>query len=391
MRLNDRAALRALLGTLACFAAVTSACSSGDSQAPPGGRPPSRVATATVQAGPLVVRHQLSGRAQASQHATLAAGADGAMRRVLVQVGDRVSAGQLLFEVDPGILRADLAAAQATALTADEEQAQAARDAARVAAAGTEVVSGGEIEQAQSRAEQLSRRQAELRARVRQTRSRLSQQIVRAPFDGQIVQRLADPGDWVSAGSAVLELVDLDHVEVHAAADPSLLESVREGMPAAIRFGEARVAATVAGVVRAVDGSTGTAPLRVVAETHPAWLLPGRFVDVELELSVDEGGVVVSRDAIVRGVRGARVATVVNGAAVLVPVEVLAASGESVLVRPAVPGQRLEVGQAIVVRGNERLRPDEPVSVAEQDAAGEPAGAAPDSESHDPEPGSEAP
>lgn len=364
--------MRFLPPTVAWVLALAAGCGlvgcGGEAEAPaaPPARPPSRVATASVEDGPLAVSHRLTGRTVAAQEATLAAGADGAMRRILVRVGDRVEAGDLLFEVDPGILRADLAAVQATAATAEEEEAQAARDAARFRGAGPEAVAASEIEQAESRAEQLARRRAELSARVRQTRSRLAQQLVRAPFAGQVVQRMADEGDWVSAGAPVLRLVSMEDVEVHAAADPVLVARIAEGTPATLRFAGETLPASVAGVVRAIDSATGTAPLRIVptGSERPAWLLPGRFLDVEVELP-EEGGVVVPRDAVTYGVRGARVVRVVDGAAQIVAVEVVVQAGDRALVR----GEGLAAGQRVVTRGNERLRPGEAVTEGTEAAA----------------------
>jgi RND family efflux transporter MFP subunit len=360
------------VGLLGLLGVVALLGCGGDAEGPAGGapggggRPPSRVAVGVVESGPLAVRHRLTGRTAAEQEATLAAGANGAVGRVRVRVGDVVQAGDLLFDVDPSVARADLAAARATAATAAEEEAQAGRDAERFRGAGPEAVAATQIEQAESRAEQLARRRAELSARVRQTRSRLAQQIVRAPFAGQVVQRLADPGDWVSAGTPVLQLVSMDRVEVHAAVDPVLLARLSEGQEATLRFGGEALPARVAGVVRVIDSATGTAPLRLVpaTEERPAWLLPGRFLDVEIELPED-GGVVVPRDAVAYGVRGARVVRVVDGAARVVPVQVLVQSGE----RALVVGEGLAVGQQVVTRGNERLRPDEAVVVDGAEAA----------------------
>lgn len=376
VRLPTVSGLRLLVGLIGVVGSAGLVGCGGEAEAPasPPARPASRVAVGVSEAGPLLVRHRLTGRTAASQEATLAAGANGAVRRVLVRVGDRVQAGDLLFEVDPGIARADLAAAQALAATAAEEEAQAARDAARVRVAGPDAVPANQIEQAQSRAEQLARRQAELSARVRQTRSRLAQQIVRAPFAGQVVQRLADPGDWVSAGTPVLQLVSMDDVEVHAAVDPLLLARLSEGQAATLRFAGESLPARVAGVVRVIDSATGTAPLRVVPEgsERPLWLLPGRFLDVEIELPED-GGVVVPRDALAYGVRGARVVLVVDGVAQVVPVEVVVQSAERALVR----GEGLTPGQQVVTRGNERLRPGETVTVDGAAADAAQGGAAP--------------
>jgi multidrug efflux pump subunit AcrA (membrane-fusion protein) len=127
----------------------------------------------------------------------------------------------------------------------------------------------------------------------------------------------------------VLRLVSMEDVEVHAAADPVLVARIAEGTPATLRFAGETLPASVAGVVRAIDSATGTAPLRIVptGTERPAWLLPGRFLDVEVELP-EEGGVVVPRDAVTYGVRGARVVRVVDGAAQIVAVEVVVQAGD---------------------------------------------------------------
>ncbi|MFM2438133.1 MAG: hypothetical protein RLZ55_950, partial [Actinomycetota bacterium] len=117
--------------------------------------------------------------------------------------------------------------------------------------------------------------------------------------------------------------------------------------------------------------ATGTLPVRLVptGTERPAWLLPGRFLDVELELP-EEGGVVVPRDAVTYGVRGARVVRVVDGAAQMVPVEVVVQSGDRALVR----GDGLAAGQRVVTRGNERLRPGQAVTEGSEAAAAPAAG-----------------
>lgn len=364
-----RPQLRALARTtLALVGSLWLGCGGDDAATERPSRPPAVVSVATVEEGPLRVRHDLPGRVRAARHATLGAGAAGAVSRVLVNVGDEVERGQLLFEVDPRAARADVAAARATVATLEEQHAQALRDAERYAEAGAEVVSAAEIQQLRSQAEQLDRRRGELMARVRQTRSRLAEQIVRAPFAGQVTSRTADPGDWLAAGAPVLTLVDTRSVDVHAVAAPGVVDALRAGATATIRYADEECPGTVAAVVRALDEDTGTAPVRIVPAEDPGrdWLLPGRFVRVSFELD-RSGGWVVPRDAIVQGVRGTRVALVRDGQAQLVPVEVLVHSGDRSLVRPVAGGQ-LEAGDVVVTRGNERLRPEQPVSVAADSA-----------------------
>ena len=73
-----------------------------------------------------------------------------------------------------------------------------------------------------------------------------------------------------------------------------------------------------------------------------------------------EGGVIVPRDAVVVGPTSSRVFVVQEGVARAVPVETMARTADQILVR----AEGLKAGDVLVVRGNERLRPDQAVTVA---------------------------
>ncbi|MBW1904953.1 MAG: efflux RND transporter periplasmic adaptor subunit, partial [Deltaproteobacteria bacterium] len=65
----------------------------------PNGPPPARVAVAEVRSGSIEAQWSFLGDVNALQHARLASGASGEVRRVLVRVGDKVERGDLLVEV----------------------------------------------------------------------------------------------------------------------------------------------------------------------------------------------------------------------------------------------------------------------------------------------------
>jgi multidrug efflux pump subunit AcrA (membrane-fusion protein) len=92
--------------------------------------------------------------------------------------------------------------------------------------------------------------------------------------------------------------------------------------------------------------------LRLDPADRPNWLRSGAHVDVVFKLE-KKGRVVVPRDALVQGVAGVRVIRVKNKKADPVSVEVLESNGNQALV----DGNELQVGDDVVVRGNERLRP----------------------------------
>lgn len=344
------------------LAAFVAACG-GEAAAEGGGGPPpaAPVQVGTARAGELAVERTYLGMVRSRARAQLAVGADGQVLEVSVSEGDRVAAGDVLLRVDPGLARASLSAAQATERRTQAEREQAARDAARFAAAGPNAVAQSEIERAATQSDSLEAQRAAARADVARARESLGRHQVVAPFAGVITARSADPGDWVSSGTTVLELVADEDTEVLVRVEPALLDDVVVGSEATLSRGDRTAPATVRGVVSALDPTTRTAQLRLAPTEAVPWLLPGSTVDVHFALQHGGDGVIVPRDALVPGVAQTRLVRVIDGAAQPLVVEVLETGSSEARVR----GEGLAVGDVLVVRGNDRLRPAQPVRIVE--------------------------
>lgn len=325
------------------------------------GRPPARVQVATARGGGLEDRWVFLGEVQALRRAELAAGADGEVLEVAVRVGDRVEPGDMLLRIDGSLARARLAAARASRTETTQELEQARRDRQRAESLGADIIPEAEIERDVTRATTLETRKARLRASEREAKAQLGRHRVDAPFAGVIAVRRVDPGDWVRPGDAVLDLVDDQSVEIIVEGSAELVERLQAGSEATVRRGERELTAEVRGLVRALDPITRTAKVRLVPREPEAWLMPGASVDVAFPIRRDEEGVVVPRDALVYGAVGVRVVVVRDGKAAPVPVQVIATADAEALVR----GEGMAPGDVVVVRGNERLRPEQPVTVVE--------------------------
>ncbi|MEM9068173.1 MAG: efflux RND transporter periplasmic adaptor subunit [Myxococcota bacterium] len=321
--------------------------------------PPALVEVGEVTEGTLHLTRRYLGEVRALSRAELAAGAAGEIRSVTVREGDRVEAGAVLVRLDPRLAQAQLRAAQAARRQSAAENAQATRDAERFGRAGPQTVAAVEIERAESAALALRAENESLEAEEQQAREQLSRHRVLAPFAGVISARNVDPGDWVAAGTPVLELVADEQTEVLLRVEPDLLEDLHVGDSATVRRRLRETAGEITGIVRAVDPTTRTAQLRVRASAP--WLIPGVAAEVELAVERAGEGWLVPRDAVVDGVAETRVIRVVDGKAQPVTVNVLERGTTHVRVR----GEGLEVGAAVVVRGNERLRPEQAVTVGD--------------------------
>ncbi len=396
----------ALAGLVGCGLAGCGSADAKDAKSP--GPPSARVAVGQVREGALHVRYRFLGDAASLAEADVAAGASGEVKQVLVREGDRVRKGQLLFQIDASVARAQLQAAERAQAALEVERDRATREAKRRKQAGREVVAEAEIDSAETEASSLIRRVEELSAAASERRAQLGRHRVRAPFGGVVAVRSIDPGDWVEPGSPALRLVDDENVQVFVDVHREFAPFVKRGMPAAIRrpgasparegdgskradTGERdkagehddasersnasehdsrdEVRAVVRGVVRALDRDSRTLRLRLEPAARPTWLLAG--TPVRAIFSVERsapGAVLVPRDALVVGVAASRVARVVRAedeqadSAELVSVDVIARGENEILVK----SEKLRAGDAVVVRGNERLRPGQPVTVIEE-------------------------
>ena len=328
----------------------------------PNGPPPARVRVAEVRSGSIEAEWSFLGDVSALQHARLAAGASGEVRRVLVRVGDKVERGDLLVEVDPSIAAARVRAASASKQAGSAELERAQRDAERLGGAGPDIAARAEIEQANSEHKRAGAERGRLKAAEAEARAELGRHRVTAPFEGVVAARRVDPGDWVDPGVEVIELINDREVEVLTSVPPDVARYLSVDDKASLVRKTDSVAATVRGIVPALDAESRTVRLRLVPDEATTWLLPGAAVDVVLTIQrSEEGALVVPRDALVYGIANLQVVKSVEGKAELLPVEILARGRDQVLIS----AEGLAAGDTVVTRGNERVFPGQPLLVLE--------------------------
>ena len=130
--------------------------------------------------------------------------------------GERFSQGAMLVRFDCSAYQAQLNAAQAAGRAAREELAHK-KQLAALNSVGRFEVSLAEARQAQAQAE----------AQVYQVQVKRCNIV--APFDGQVVQRRAQPHESVAAGTPLLEVVDNRSLEVHLLVPSSWLGKLAPG------------------------------------------------------------------------------------------------------------------------------------------------------------------
>lgn len=227
----------------------------------------------------------------------------GRVRRIDVQVGDAVAAGQVLGEMDPVDLDERLRAQQAAIASADAalRQAEAKQAFARTQAARYEqllAVRGTSEELAATRRQDLALADAalaaaradgaRLRAELQAVRAQRGNLVLVAPVAGLVVARDVDPGTTVVAGQAVVELIDPASLWVDTRFDQIAAEGLAAGLPAKVVLRSRRGQPLDARVLRVeprADVVTEETLAKLSFDAPPATLPPvGELAEVTVQL-----------------------------------------------------------------------------------------------------------
>ncbi len=125
----------------------------------------------------------------------------------------------------------------------------------------------------------------EARRALEVARERLDQGRIRAPYDGMVLRKLAEPGDSVGPSQPILAVSRWPQVEIRADVDESNLGRLALGQPALVTseaWREARLEAKVHEIAPHVDPERGTVEIRVWLDSSPEGLRPGQTVSVNI-------------------------------------------------------------------------------------------------------------
>jgi membrane fusion protein, multidrug efflux system len=257
-----------------------------------------RVRVAKVALSPAVRKLVLQGEVRPFAAVILYAKVSGYLHDVRVDKGDRVRAGQLIATIDSPELDKQFEGAVADHLN---KRANAKRFSA-LAPSG--VVSAQEMEQAQTTAAVASANEASLG-------TQRGYKTIRAPFDGVVTARFADPGALIQSAAAgqsgalaVVSVAKADRLRIYVYLDQTSAPFVRLGDDVTVTVPE-RPGWTRHGQVTRTGGELSTRTRTMLTEVDldnkDGALLPGSFVEVTLQVKLTPLPQIPAAALVVRG------------------------------------------------------------------------------------------
>lgn len=286
-------------------------------EAAPQARPAPQVGVVTLEEQPFTLTSQLPGRTAAYRIAEVRPQVDGIILKRLFEQGTDVKEGQQLYQINPAVYETNLLKAEADLLAA---RTLAERYKQLVA------------EQAVSRQQYDNARAAQMQAEAALERARIDLRYTKvlAPISGRIGRTAVTEGALVNNGqsAALAQIQQLDPIYVDVVQPASELLRLRRELASGQleKVGEdaARVTLTLpdgssyahAGKLTvsevSVDQSTGTVTLRAVFPNPERLLLPGMFVQAQLQSGSKSAAILAPQQGVTRNIKGEPVAMVVN-------------------------------------------------------------------------------
>jgi multidrug efflux system membrane fusion protein len=327
--------------------------------------PPRPVQVAEVRLAPAAAAASaFTGSVRARREVEVGFRASGRVAERLVEVGQRVAAGQVLARLDPADLALALRAAEADLAAAEAQARQAANDAARsraLLAAGHVAAAFDDQRQASARA--AAERAASARAGLDLARNRLAFATLRAPSAGVVTALLAEAGQVLPEGQPLLRLADPAERELLVRVPESALATLPEAAAEAGFWARPGVAvpAALREVAPQADATLRTYAARFALPEAPDWVALGMTGTVRLARAAAEPVATLPRAALHDRGAGPMVWRVTaTGRLEPVTVQVRALADQTVQVAGA-----LREGERVVALGAQLLDPAQTVRVVE--------------------------
>lgn len=286
----------------------------------------------------------------------------GRVTRIPVQVGDRVTAGQTLVEVDNELKVIAVEQARAALLAAETNVAKAKKDLERA----EKLFQAGDVADVELEGTRLAFRSADAGAKgaavnLKLAERQLADTRIKSPVSGSVAAKMIELGEMVTPGKVVANIVDTGNLKVLVSIPEDQIGRIRPSQDVRLRVdsdpGEAFRGTVTSVGAKAEARAAHTYPVEIAAGKEAANAFKvGMFARVEIRADRAEHALLIPKEAVLGGKEKPAVFVVEQGFARLRPVRLGIADGERYHVT-----EGLQEGEMVVTFGLNDLRDGTPV------------------------------
>jgi RND family efflux transporter MFP subunit len=322
---------------------------------------PIEVMTVATQDLPVIV--ETVGRINPDREVVVSAQISGQIKGYEVDVGDRITAGQLLVQIDPTDYKLALEQARSNLSAAEIHLSTAQKAFNRFQKLlPKKVISQDNFEKVEAEywAAQAQKDQAEVGVKI--ARERLKKAGITAPFAGIVARRDVETGQWIAAGMPVMTIVDLRKVRAKVFLNEKDFVHIDSGDPVEIiaeAYPDQRFTGSIGRIDIEADPMTNTFGVEIIAENPATILKAGMSARVYITTLLLKNIILIPQNVIIFRERGIEVFVVDDDETALTrEVKLGRTSGNLIQVI-----EGLRAGDRLIVKGQNYVKPGEKVTV----------------------------
>ncbi|HEY2567105.1 MAG TPA: efflux RND transporter periplasmic adaptor subunit [Candidatus Aquirickettsiella sp.] len=250
------------------------------------------------------------GSLSASQGVVIKAETTGRISAIYFRSGDNVKMGDPLVQLNPAILKAQLDAAQA------ETQLSKADYTRGLTLFKKKVFAKADLDKVAASYHANLGKQAQIAAA-------LDQMLIRAPFSGQLGLRMVNLGDIIDPNKPIVNLEAINPLRVDFNIPGTAANKITLGSKVFIHssaYPDKTFVGTIYAVDSYIDNDTRSLSVRASLNNPKKELLPGAFVDININLGPPENLIIVPETAVNSDQNGNYVYRIIKQRAIKTPV-----------------------------------------------------------------------
>ncbi|MDZ4861025.1 MAG: efflux RND transporter periplasmic adaptor subunit [Candidatus Hydrogenedentes bacterium] len=348
-----------LLHTIRCTTFLALSGISAWAQAPEGPPPAAKVTVCTLEVGTIARTQLLPGNIFFKEVSNVATEVNGKVVEVLFEEGQHLDKGAVMVRLDHVLLDSDLQAAQAAVLQSETEtKLQQARLDRALTLLKDEVTTPQEYDDIRFTAQASEHRVGTLKAEVERIEREIEKKTIRAPFSGQVIERIAELGDWRNIGQTIAVFARDDVLDVMVNVPEKIIPFIKDGLEVDVTVGETILTGTVVTVIPRGDMADLLFPVKIRIDRQPG-LLEGMSAYANLPAGEETQCLLVPRDAVIQEGNQYVVYRVDDTTPVREQVDIIGYKG----LLAGIESKRLQPGMQVITKGQERLRPGQAVEI----------------------------
>lgn len=257
------------------------------------------VAPTLVQSAPPL---RLTGTITAERSSSLSPRVSGFVVRADVDAGHVAKRGAVLITLDPTLAQIEQRSAEARLAEARARLTDAMRLREEAQALG-ENIAQSTLRTRGAQVEIETAIVARLEAEYRYAAEVVARHSVTAPFDGVVVRKLTEVGEWVEAGQSILEFVGTDRLRLDVQVPQEHYVGISQTTSALVKidaYPDDRFTGQVSTKVPVGDPNARTFLVRVLLDDPAHEIIPGMSAEIEFVLPNGATAIEIPRDSIVR-------------------------------------------------------------------------------------------